>query len=434
MSAQGHGPALHGTGPVETDRFLCRCVQQSTVTDPTETTRRETDGRADYERWLLVAGVSLVSASLAAYEIVPASVTPLVRASLDVSESAAGLIVGSMFGTAVVGSLPAGAVLDRTDSRIAVLAAVVLTLAVGAWGWIAAEQGAYWSLLASRVVGGVAYVVVWNAGIDIVSNAASEQWRATAVGVFTASGPLGFALGQGAGPWVAAQFGWPAVFLASTWISLAGLAVFWPTSRGYGRTDAAAPTLAEFGRVLRARRVWLVGALGFLGYALYLFVNSWAPSYLTEELGLPLATSGLLTALFPAVGLLSRVSGGGLSDWLFDGRRRPVLLASFVAAVPFLATFAVVRSVAVLAAALLGAGFAIQLTLGLSYAYVRELVDARVAATAVAFLTSLGLAGAFVAPIAGGALVSAVGYSSAFLVAGAVAVVGGVVAWVAPES
>jgi MFS family permease len=79
------------------------------------------------------------------------------------------------------------------------------------------------------------------------------------------------------------------------------------------------------------------------------------------------------------------------------------------------------------------AGFAIQLTLGLSFQYVRELVDANVAATAVAFQTSVGLAGAFVAPIAGGAVVDAAGFDIAFLVAGALAILGTALAWWAPE-
>jgi len=53
--------------------------------------------------------------------------------------------------------------------------------------------------------------------------------------------------------------------------------------------------------------------------------------------------------------------------------------------------FTHLQSVAVLIVMLLVAGFAIQLTLGLSFTYVRELVDPRVAATAVAFSQVLGL-------------------------------------------
>jgi predicted MFS family arabinose efflux permease len=364
---------------------------------------------------------------------VPASVTPLLRDSLGVGPTAAGLVVGVMFGTAVVTSLPAGAVLDRTNARTAVAVAVLALFLAGVWGWVAARRGEYWSLIASRAVGGVAFVVVWNAGIDIVSRAVPADARATAVGAFTASGPVGFALGQAAGPVVAGRLGWPAIFVVFTGIAFAGFVAFWPLSRGFGDRGGDAPSPRELGAVFRNRSVWLVGALGFLGYALYLFVNSWGSSYLTEAVGLSLGLSGLVLSAFPGVGVVSRVSGGVLSDRVFGGRRRPVLLASFCGAGPLLVAFTSLRSPVLLVAVLLFAGFAIQLTLGLSFTYVREVVEPRVAATAVAFLTSVGLAGAFLAPIAGGALIERAGYGPAFLVASALAVCGAVLAWWAPE-
>lgn len=301
-----------------------------------------------------------------------------------------------MFGTAVVASLPAGAILDRTNSRTAMALAVFTLFIAGSWGWIAGRQGDYRSVIASRALGGVAYVVVWNAGIDMVSRAVTDAHRATAVGIFTASGPIGFALGQGTGPLITAQFGWSAIFLAFTGITLIGLLIFWPSSHGYGQQSGDPPTFHEFSTVLRNWNVWLVGILGFLGYALYLFVNSWGASYLTEKFGLSLALSGLLVAVFPAIGVVARISSGVLSDRIFNGRRQPVLLGSFSMAAPLILGFTVFQSIPLLVALLLSTGFAIQLTLGLSFTYIREVVDPQVAATAVAFQTSIGLAGAFV--------------------------------------
>lgn len=385
-------------------------------------------------RWGLLAGAILMSVALGAYELVPASVTPLIRESLGVSASEAGLLVSVMFGTAVLASIPVGVMLDRTNSRYAIVVAVGLLLVAGVWGWQAATTGAYWSLVASRVLGGVAYVVVWNAAIDIVGRSFDPARQGTAVATFTASGPVGFAIGQGTGPIVAEQFGWPAIFPIFTGIACVGVLVFWPMSRGSGHaTGTPAPTLSDLGRVVTNRRVWTVGLLGFLGYALYLFVNSWAPSYLTDGLQLSLALSGALVALFPAVGALSRVTGGVLSDTLFGGRRRPIVLLSFLVATPIIAGFTAIRTVPVVVAALLVAGFAIQLCLGLVFAYVRELVESAVAATAVAFLTSVGLAGAFIAPIAAGRLIDASNYETAFLVAGILGVLGALLAWYAPE-
>ncbi|ADJ17104.1 MFS transporter [Halalkalicoccus jeotgali] len=383
--------------------------------------------------WGIVAGASLISTGLAAYEIVPASVTPVIRDSLHIGPTIAGFLVGIMFGTAVIASLPAGAILDRTDSRTAMLFAVLTLFVAGTWGWVAGHHGDYRSVIASRALGGVAYVVVWNAGIDIVSRAANSENRATAVGIFTASGPIGFALGQGTGPLIAERFGWPAIFLAFTGLTFVGLVVFWPASRGFGTSRGEAPSIQEFGAVLRNRSVWSIGLLGFLGYALYLFVNSWGSSYLTVELGFSLAISGLLVALFPAIGVVSRISSGLISDRVFGGRRQPIVLGSFGVAAPLVLVFTRFRSLPLLVALLLLTGFAVQLTLGLSFTYVREVVDPRVAATAVAFQTSIGLAGAFLAPIAGGVIVDVAGFDTAFVLAGILALCGIVVAWRAPE-
>ncbi|MGZ0747222.1 MFS transporter [Haloparvum sp. AD34] len=400
--------------------------------DPAEN-HTEPVAQTDYSTWGLVIGASLISTGLAAYEIVPASITPIIRGSLHIGPTSAGLLVGIMFGTAVVVSLPAGAVLDRADSRTAMAFAVFTLVIAGTWGWIAGRGGDYRAVIASRVLGGIAYVVVWNAGIDMVGRAVDGSHRATAIGFFTASGPIGFALGQGTGPLIAKWFGWPTVFLAFTVPTLIGFVVFWPASRGHGASRTDAPSLREFGAVLRSRDVWLVGFLGFLGYALYLFVNSWGASYLTQELGFSLAVSGLLVAVFPAVGVVSRISSGLLSDRLFDSRRKPIVLGSFGLAAPLILTFTQLRSLPLLFGVLLLTGFAVQLTLGLSFTYVREVVDPRVAATAVAFQTSIGLAGAFLAPIAGGAVVKSTGFDTAFLLAGAVAICGVIVAWRAPE-
>ena len=390
-------------------------------------------GRA--ERWGLLAGASLMAVASAAFEIVPASVTPLVRSSLGVGPSRAGLLVSVMFGTVVLVSLPIGVVLDRTDSRRAVGVAGGGMVLAGAGCYATARAGAFWPLVGFRALGAVAFTVVWNAGIELVGGAFGPERRATAVAVFTASGPVGFALGQAGGPVVAELAGWPAVFPAAATSVLVGLALFWPASRGVGAADGDADVdaLSNLGRVLGSRAVWTVAGLGFLAYALYLFVNSWAPSFLTEQVELSLAASGLLVALFPAVGVLSRVGGGVLSDRAFDGRRRPVVLLSFAVAAPAVASFAAVRAVPVVVAALLVAGFAVQLSVGLVFSYVRELVPPEVATTAVAFLTSVGLAGGFVSPIAGGALVGARGYAAGFAAAGALGLVGVALAWVAPE-
>ena len=114
-----------------------------------------------------VAGLFVLSAAAGAYEIAPASVIPLVRESLSVGPAAAGSLVSVMYATSVVASVPVGMALERVPMRRAVTAAGVALLVAGAWGWAAASSGAFLSLLVSRMLGGLAYVLVWNAGASV---------------------------------------------------------------------------------------------------------------------------------------------------------------------------------------------------------------------------------------------------------------------------
>ena len=385
----------------------------------------------------LVAGLFVLSAAAGAYEIAPASVVPLVREGLGIGPTAAGWLVSVMYLTAVVLSVPVGVALDRFDVRTAVALAAAGLLASGVWGWVAATDGAYWWLIASRVLGGVSYVVFWNAGADLAGQAVDADVRATAVSAFTASAPVGFALGQFGGPLVAEALGWPAIFPAFASLGVVGVVVFLVATAGRsfrGAIETPSPDRSQFRDVFANRAVWTLSALSFLGFSLYLFVNSWLPSYLNTELeGVSLALAGALTAVFPAMGVVSRTSGGVLSDRLFDGRRRPVVVASFLLTAPAIAGFVAFTAVPAVVALTVVSGFAIQLALGLLYTYVTEVVEPAVTSTAISVMTSVGLFGAFLAPIVAGEIIATAGYQAAFLAAFAVSLVGVALAWRAPD-
>ena len=369
-----------------------------------------------------VAGLFVVSTAAAAYEIAPASVLPLVRESLSVSATGAGWLVSVMYATAVVASLPAGVVLDRVNVRRAVLVAGLGLLVAGAWGYRAAVDGAYGSLLVSRALGGLSYIVVWNAGANLAGRVVAPRRRATVVGVFTASAPVGFALGQFGGPLVAGVAGWPTVMPAFAALGSLGLAFFGLFSLGIDIDAPGEPTDSAGVRgVFADRAVLTLSLLCLLAFSLYLFLNSWLPSYLTDELGVSLAVGGLLTAVFPAVGVVSRTVSGAVSDRLFGGRRRPVVVLAFGVTVPTVAGLVVVTGVGAFVALVVVAGFGVQLVIGLLYTYVAEVVPAEVEGTAISFLTTGGMVGALLGPIAGGVVVGRFGYRPAFLAAAAVA-------------
>jgi predicted MFS family arabinose efflux permease len=395
---------------------------------------RPSTGGSQRETLGLLIGFFLLSTAAAAYEIAPASVLPVIQESLKLKASTAGWLVSIMYATAVVTSVPAGIAIDRFSVRRVIIFGTVALVVAGVWGWYAATAGAYLSLLVSRVLGGIAYVIFWNAGANVVGSAVAPQHRATVVGVFTASAPVGFALGQFGSPLIATVAGWPAILPLYAAMGVVGVTILLLATRQHvPGVDASAPDRTALRELFTSQAVWIVCVLCFLAYSLYLFVNTWLPSYLVNGFGISLAASGLLTALFPAIGAIGRSSSGVVSDRIFGGKRRPTVISSFVVATPAVVAFAFVSQLGLVVGAVVVVGFAIQLVTGLLFSYIAELVPPAVRTTAVSLLTSVGLLGAFAAPIAAGMIIDRAGYGPAFLVAGGVALVGVLFALRAPE-
>ncbi len=395
---------------------------------------RPSTGGSQRETLGLLIGFFLISTAAAAYEIAPASVLPVIQESLELKASTAGWLVSIMYATAVVTSVPAGIAIDRFSVRRVIIFGTVALVVAGVWGWYAATAGAYLSLLVSRVLGGIAYVIFWNAGANVVGSAVAPQHRATVVGVFTASAPVGFALGQFGSPLIANVAGWPAILPLYAAMGVVGVTILLLATRHHvPGVAASAPDRTALHELFTSQAVWIVCVLCFLAYSLYLFINTWLPSYLVNGFGISLAASGLLTALFPAIGAIGRSSSGVVSDRIFGGKRRPIVVSSFVVATPAVVAFAFVSQLGLVVGAVVVVGFAIQLVTGLLFSYIAELVPPAVRTTAVSLLTSVGLLGAFVAPIAAGTIIDRAGYGSAFLVAGGVAFIGVLLALRAPE-
>lgn len=387
-------------------------------------------------RWGLVGGAWLLAAVLNAYIIAPASFFPVIADRLAIDSTATSWLVSVMFGLGAVVSIPAGIALDRVDNRIAVAVATGGLVVSCLWAWRAALDGSYRSLLAARALGGLTFPVIWTAGMNLIGRTFDPTTQATAIGVYTTSAPAGFAIGQLTGSLIVSQFGWAAPFgVFAIPMCLAGV-LFWVTSRRAPQRNADTPTprLAEFRYVLGNRHVQSVAVMGFLAYSVYVFFNSWMPSYLTEQLGLSLAMSGVLVAAFPAIGVISRSGSGFVSDRFLTRRRQPLVYVAFAAALPLVAVIAVSRVIALVVGCLVLAGLFIQLGIGILYTYIQELVRPTVGATALAALTMMSSMGSFTAPVITGFLIEQTQtYAAAFGYATLAVGIGAVLARRGPE-
>lgn len=368
--------------------------------------------------WTVLAGCWLVAAGYNAYLIAPASVLPLVADAFGVDKPAAGLTISAVYVAWLAFQLPGGLVMDRYDNRWLVGGGVT-AFAVAAVA--AAVAPGYAGLLAARLLGGAAAVFIWTAGANVVGRVFPPKRRALGTSLFVSSAPAGFALGQFAGPPVAAALGWRAVFVAYPAVSLLGVVLFAAAAREPVRNEAALSPRA-FARALRRPAVLAVAVSSFCAYSLFLLFNTWMPAYATEVLAVDLGAAGAATALFPLAGLLARPGGGWLADRV--GGRRPVIVAAFVLTLPLLGAVRTATDATAFAAVLLAAGFSSQLGIGVYYVFTRELAAEEAAGTSLAVLTTLSVAGSLVTPPAVGWLVETLSWTAAFGYAAALVVAG----------
>lgn len=366
-------------------------------------------GRSD-RVWLLATGW-FMWLFIGAWAISPASVLLEVMADLAIRETAAAWIITAPQVAATVAGIPIGMYLDRIDQRHAVFGAAGLLLLVGVGGSLVAAEAAYWALIGTRFIGGIALVTIWTAQTTMVTRAFPAKVEATAVSVFVTGYPVGYAIGQFTAPIIAEVLDWTATFGIYGAVGFGFAVVFWIIGRGVPDASGSgnSPSLGELGRALGSKGVWGVALLSLFSYMLYMIFNGWMPTYIAQTFDLGLRKSGLYTALFPAIGILARPSGGLLAERVFGGRGRPVIAISFVVAGLMAIAMALGHSLIALMVGLVAAGFAIQMQFGLLYALVQRFVPLNVGSTAVAVVSAVGWLGSVLGPPAVGAGIEALG-------------------------
>ena len=374
-----------------------------------------TSGR---NRWAVLLGCVLVSVGVNAYFLAPASLVPLLVSAYGVTRvGASSAISVAILGT-VLAQLPSGFLLDRHDNRTLMLPGAAAFAVAVVLGVIVPE---FSGVLVARLVAGMAGGFVYTLGANVVAQTFPPDSQGLATGLFVTSGPIGFALAQSTGPVVAESVSLDAVFLLHVVIVLAGVALFRLAATSPIRSKGR-PSLAGFLRALGNRRVILLSLSALCVNELYLFLNSWMPTYANEVLSISLAEAGAVAALVPLVGVLARPGGGLLSDRL--GRRRPVVVGSLVATLLLFLVIPRTGVATTFGLLLLLAGFAVQLSIGVFYVFTKELADPGVEGTSLTVLVMVSFTGSLTAPILGGLLVEQFSWALTFGAFAAIGVAG----------
>jgi ACS family glucarate transporter-like MFS transporter len=366
------------------------------------------------------------------------------------SPVALGYLFSSFLWAYVLMMLPGGRLIDRWGAH------VVASVATAVWSAAQMATGvasSFATMLLTRLGLGVGEAPFAPVTYRSVRAWAPYTERGTAIGAISAGSSLGLALGAPFVAWLIDVASWRWSFIITgaigfAWVALWAVVVSTPEKtrwlpeaerqRIFAERDAGVEPPSHGGvgyfGLIRCPAMWgLFVSQGCLVYSVYLYMT-WLPNYLQTARGLSLVGSGIFTSIpfFAAsvVNVVANWSGDRLlsAEGVRSGKRRYLvalclLLTASGLAIPFVQSLGAVIVLVSIAASFGNVGPAA------NGALVGDLLRSPGdAGRAFAFLVLGGNSFGLLAPIITGYLVEATGnFNSAFILAGALALVGATV-------
>lgn len=280
--------------------------------------------QADRYRWYALA---LTTLGQAAANILSASFGPLapfLQADFQISRTEIGLIATAVSLTAAPSALFGGRVADHVGER----RVLILSGLVSAFSALAISRSdSLWGLLASCLLLGLGNGIQNPAGSAAVMRWFPQRQRGFAMGLRQTGVPLGGILAASLAPLLALAYGWRTAYalgglMACTGAALIFIAYYDPPRQ----TEAGAAAPRPLGDLVRDTQLWWLGCIFNCQLITQQSVSTYFVLFLHEALNTSVVGAAALLAVINVVAMAARIGWGLLSDWHFQGKRRPVLL------------------------------------------------------------------------------------------------------------
>jgi len=342
-------------------------------------------------------------------------VIPMASSELGLTAAQAGGFMSAFFLGYLLTQLPGGILADRLGTRKVLVVSLFL---MGVFTLGTAWVPGYWSGMSLRFVAGIGSGAVLAASVKGVYDYFGPTRRATAMGFFMASSPLGLLVANIMSPLIAASHGWRASFLAAGCLTLIVWVFSWLMLPQSGTTVRPANEFQRPKNNIRLlfanRDLILTAAAGFFAMWGTWGTLTWANTYMHQSLGLSLKQSGQIMALFGLGALIGQPLAGWLSDWFPQHRRQTgmAILACFAILLWFFGINQD-RQQLIILAPLLGAGaFIFGPVLN---TFISELVEPHQVGTAIGLCNGVWQLGSVISPITAGLFLDKTGsYQWAF--------------------
>ena len=270
-------------------------------------------------KWTLVTllGLGVIIAYIDRTNLAIALASPGFRQFFALSDTGRGVLNSVFFWSYTAMQIPVGFLVDRLGVKRP------LTFSFIAWCLIAATTataGAFWELVALRLMLGVAEAALFPAGLAWLAKHVEEQQRGLAAGIFVSGSKWGPAIASPLATWLILGYGWRSMFFllgvgglvwVIPWMLLAG------ADRPRKQETGRSPNRAEpFGALFRTRAMWAT-VIGTFCYNYFLFFSlTWLPAYLVESRNLTLSSMSIYTMFsFAGTGTVA-ILAGAAADWM----------------------------------------------------------------------------------------------------------------------
>lgn len=261
---------------------------------------------------------------------------PFFKEELGITSAQVGMVMSASAAGYMITQFPVGGLVDRIGARLPI--AIGEFIAGGCMIALFFAPSYIWLLVLMFVTGlGCGFLMPSTTQGVIIWFPLRE--RATVMGLKQTAVNIGGIISAATLPLIAIALGWRYgfLFLGIVAIAIGAMALILykepprPDSSGSASTAEPAKTVPLF-EILKNRDMWLVSMGGLCLVWVEFATMAHLVLYLTEEIRMDVVPAGGLLALAEAAGAIARPGGGFLSDRLYGGKRKPLLVALVVTA------------------------------------------------------------------------------------------------------
>ena len=284
--------------------------------------------------------IALLALTLSAFaigttEFVIVGLIPTVAADLHIGLPSAGLLV-SLYALGVAIGAPVLTALTGKLPRKALLLSLMALFTVG--NLLAWQAPSYESLIAARVLTGLAHGVFFSIGSTIATGLVPKEKAASAIAIMFTGLTVALVTGVPLGTFIGQHFGWRETFLAVSALGVVAFIGSWVFVPSNIRHTPPA-SLAQQAKVLAEPRLLLVYAKTAIGYGGSFIPFTFLAPILTEVSGFSAGAVGWVMLVYGVSVAVGNIWGGKLAD-----RRGPIpalkIIFALLAAVLLLFNFA----------------------------------------------------------------------------------------------